>query len=166
MPLSGKLFVVDRASGKSSEIKSEHERLSDRSDASRPTPHCSPACAMANSTSPIWHRASSESSPAAPTDTISNGTAEFVAQEEMDRHHGYWWSPDNKLIAYQQTDTAGLETFHIADPANPDKQAQRLALSAPGQEKRRRQARHRPRRGRRNRLGRTGTAKSIRTWPP
>ncbi|RMF69887.1 MAG: S9 family peptidase, partial [Alphaproteobacteria bacterium] len=31
---------------------------------------------------------------------IMNGMAEFVADEEMDRHTGYWWSPDSRRIAY------------------------------------------------------------------
>ena len=39
----------------------------------------------------------------------SYGTAEFVAQEEMSRHVGYWWSPDSKAIAYQSTDVSKLE---------------------------------------------------------
>ncbi len=38
--------------------------------------------------------------------TISWGTAEFVAQEEMDRLTGYWWSPDDAYIAVQRTDEA------------------------------------------------------------
>ncbi len=37
---------------------------------------------------------------------IKNGMAEFVAQEEMDRDTGYWWSPDEKYIAYLQVDEA------------------------------------------------------------
>ena len=37
-------------------------------------------------------------------DTIKNGMAEFVAQEEMDRDTGYWWSPDESHIAYIQVD--------------------------------------------------------------
>ncbi|WP_395373467.1 DPP IV N-terminal domain-containing protein [Marinicella sp. W31] len=37
-------------------------------------------------------------------DLIKNGMAEFVAQEEMDRDTGYWWSPDEKHIAYLQVD--------------------------------------------------------------
>lgn len=53
--------------------------------------------------------------------TITNGEAEFVAQEEMSRFHGYWWSPDSGAILYQQTDTASMETFHIADAFNPGK---------------------------------------------
>ncbi|MFO7339376.1 MAG: DPP IV N-terminal domain-containing protein, partial [Lysobacteraceae bacterium] len=28
------------------------------------------------------------------SDTIGNGVAEFVADEEMERHTGYWWAPD------------------------------------------------------------------------
>lgn len=32
------------------------------------------------------------------------GEAEFVAQEEMDRSEGYWWSPDDKLIAVERFD--------------------------------------------------------------
>jgi len=35
---------------------------------------------------------------------VQNGAAEFVAQEEMDRHTGFWWSPDGKHIAYTQID--------------------------------------------------------------
>jgi dipeptidyl-peptidase-4 len=29
------------------------------------------------------------------SDTIGNGVAEFVADEEMGRHTGYWWAPDD-----------------------------------------------------------------------
>ncbi len=38
------------------------------------------------------------------SDTVSWGTAEFVAQEEMDRRTGYWWSPDDALIAVARVD--------------------------------------------------------------
>ena len=37
-------------------------------------------------------------------DTIRWGEAEFVAQEEMDRIDGYWWSPDGKRLVVQRTD--------------------------------------------------------------
>lgn len=36
--------------------------------------------------------------------TIKNGMAEFVAQEEMGRFTGYWWSPDSSKIAFIQFD--------------------------------------------------------------
>ncbi|UHQ25269.1 S9 family peptidase [Lysobacter sp. 5GHs7-4] len=38
------------------------------------------------------------------SDTIGNGIAEFVADEEMDRHTGYWWAPDDSAIAYARID--------------------------------------------------------------
>ncbi|MDX1292999.1 MAG: DPP IV N-terminal domain-containing protein, partial [Hyphomonas sp.] len=44
-------------------------------------------------------------SPAAdPAKAISYGVAEFVAQEEMSRYTGYWWSPDDKYVAYTRVD--------------------------------------------------------------
>lgn len=39
-------------------------------------------------------------------DTIRWGEAEFVAQEEMGRLTGYWWSKDDRRIAVQRTDEA------------------------------------------------------------
>ena len=38
--------------------------------------------------------------------TIHNGEAEFVAQEEMSRFHGYWWAPDDSALAFEQYDEA------------------------------------------------------------
>ncbi|WP_045770713.1 S9 family peptidase [Xanthomonas albilineans] len=36
--------------------------------------------------------------------TIGNGVAEFVADEEMDRHTGYWWAPDDSAVAFARID--------------------------------------------------------------
>jgi dipeptidyl-peptidase-4 len=36
-------------------------------------------------------------------------TAEFIAQEEMDRDTGYWWSPDERYIALQRTDESTVD---------------------------------------------------------
>lgn len=36
--------------------------------------------------------------------TVSNGIAEFIAQEEMHRYEGYWWSPDSTRIAFVNVD--------------------------------------------------------------
>lgn len=35
---------------------------------------------------------------------IGNGVAEFVADEEMNRHTGYWWAPDDSAIAFTRID--------------------------------------------------------------
>ncbi|MGD9598935.1 MAG: S9 family peptidase [Steroidobacteraceae bacterium] len=47
---------------------------------------------------------------------VSFGVAEFIAQEEMNRHTGYWWSPDEKRIAFTRVDeapVAEIERFEI-----------------------------------------------------
>ncbi|HEX4693486.1 MAG TPA: DPP IV N-terminal domain-containing protein [Sphingomonas sp.] len=36
--------------------------------------------------------------------TVHWGEAEFVAQEEMDRRTGYWWSPNDRLVAVERFD--------------------------------------------------------------
>lgn len=38
------------------------------------------------------------------TQTIRNAVSDFVSQEELDRDTGYWWSPNDDLIAYTQID--------------------------------------------------------------
>ena len=43
--------------------------------------------------------------------TVHFGEAEFVAQEEMGRRTGYWWSPDDRLIAVQKFDEAPVRVF-------------------------------------------------------
>ena len=40
---------------------------------------------------------------------ITWATAEFIAQEEMDRDEGYWWSPDERFIALQRTDESTVD---------------------------------------------------------
>jgi dipeptidyl-peptidase-4 len=50
------------------------------------------------------------------SDVIGNGVAEFVADEEMDRHTGYWWAPDDSKIAYARIDETPVpvrERFEI-----------------------------------------------------
>jgi dipeptidyl-peptidase 4 len=53
-------------------------------------------------------------------DALTHGEAEFVAQEEMDRGDGLWWSPDSKSIAYEEADLSPVEVHYIADPLHPE----------------------------------------------
>ncbi len=43
------------------------------------------------------------------TGAISWGLAEFVAQEEMDRARGHWWSPDDGALAVARVDESKVE---------------------------------------------------------
>lgn len=42
---------------------------------------------------------------------VSYGSAEFVAQEEMDRYTGYWWAPGDKAIAYARVDETPVDVL-------------------------------------------------------
>jgi len=46
---------------------------------------------------------------------ITWATAEFIAQEEMDRDTGYWWSPDERYIALQRTDESTVDIIPRLD---------------------------------------------------
>ena len=53
---------------------------------------------------------------------VSFGMAEFIAQEEMDRDTGYWWSPDERHIALARVDespVAEVERFEIQADGRP-----------------------------------------------
>ncbi|WP_354089840.1 S9 family peptidase [Brevundimonas faecalis] len=48
-------------------------------------------------------------------DLITWATAEFIAQEELDRDTGYWWSPDERYIALQRTDESTVDVIPRLD---------------------------------------------------
>lgn len=41
--------------------------------------------------------------------TLSYGSAEFIAQEEMRRFSGYWWSKDEEYIAFTEVDESNVK---------------------------------------------------------
>ena len=65
-------------------------------------------------------------------DGVTFGLAEFVAAEEMGRARGYWWSPDGGGLLIARVDESPVTRWHIADPANPDKQPAEVAYPAAG----------------------------------
>jgi dipeptidyl-peptidase-4 len=116
--LSGRLFMVDRATAKVREITSVSKQAAIdpqvSKDGSR-LAHC-----RGNDLHVTDLRTGVETVVAkSDSATVTYGQAEFVAQEEMDRDHGTWFSPDASMVALQRTDTAGMEMFHIADPTDP-----------------------------------------------
>ncbi|XP_039143133.1 dipeptidyl aminopeptidase 4 [Dioscorea cayenensis subsp. rotundata] len=56
----------------------------------------------------------------------THGLAEYIAQEEMDRKAGFWWSPDSKYIAFTEVDSSEIPLFRIMhqgkDSVGPDAQ--------------------------------------------
>lgn len=120
VPLSGRLFVVARASGAVTELRSAagappiHPRLSP--DGKRVASVRDGDLYVAEVASATERRLTHR-----PHERVTNGLAEFVAQEEMGRYRGFWWSPDSTRLVYQQTDTSAVERLHILDPARPER---------------------------------------------
>jgi dipeptidyl-peptidase-4 len=44
---------------------------------------------------------------------VSHGVAEFIAQEEMGRSQGYWWSPDSRYLAFTEVDEQHIPIYRI-----------------------------------------------------
>jgi dipeptidyl-peptidase-4 len=47
------------------------------------------------------------------SDTLINGTTDWVYEEELELRDGFRWSPDGKQIAYWQFDSRGVGTFPL-----------------------------------------------------
>jgi dipeptidyl-peptidase-4 len=130
VPLTGRLFVIERGSGAVQELETDAGPAID--------PQLSPdgrqmAC-VRDGDLYVTEIASEDERrlTTRENDDVSNGEAEFVAQEEMGRHHGFWWSPDSRTIAFQRTDVAKVERFHIADPRHPEEPPQSWPYPRPG----------------------------------
>jgi dipeptidyl-peptidase 4 len=63
---------------------------------------------------------------------VSFGAAEFGAAEEMDRHHGYWWSPDGARLLAARVSEHDVASWWLGDPtdaaAEPYRQRYPFAL--------------------------------------
>jgi dipeptidyl-peptidase-4 len=46
-------------------------------------------------------------------DGLTNGLAEYEAQEEIGRQHGFWWSPDGDRLAFARADSRHIPRFPI-----------------------------------------------------
>ncbi len=53
-------------------------------------------------------------------DGVTNGVAEYVAQEEMDRAEGYWWSQDGTHLAFVQADSTAIPLYPIVHQGGDD----------------------------------------------
>jgi len=66
------------------------------------------------------------------SETVTYGLAEFIAAEEMNRMRGHWWSPASDALLVERADEAPVQTWYIADPANPGKPATAQRYPAAG----------------------------------
>jgi dipeptidyl-peptidase-4 len=47
----------------------------------------------------------------------THGLAEYIAQEEMDRHHGFWWNHAGDALAYEEVDETEIPIWRITHEA-------------------------------------------------
>ena len=66
------------------------------------------------------------------TDTVSWGSAEFVAAEEMGRIRGHWWSPDGEQVLATRVDVGGVEEWWISSPVEPGSTPRSVRYPAAG----------------------------------
>ncbi|MEO1055622.1 MAG: prolyl oligopeptidase family serine peptidase [Actinomycetota bacterium] len=64
--------------------------------------------------------------------TVTWGSADFIAAEEMHRFRGYWWSPDGSQLLAARVDDAAVDRWTIADPAHPERETTTVAYPAAG----------------------------------
>ena len=66
------------------------------------------------------------------TALVTHAQAEFVAQEELRRYTGWWWSGDSRWLVYEEADSTGVEKLWIGDPAHPEKPIDPTPYPRPG----------------------------------
>ena len=120
VPYSGRLFLLERPSWKVREIGARG--LPAAADARLSPDGRMVALVRSNEMRVIDIANNAERVIARPeSSSVMYGLPEFVAQEEMGRFEGYWWSPDSRSVLVQRTDHAGMEALQIVDPSNPTK---------------------------------------------
>jgi dipeptidyl-peptidase 4 len=63
---------------------------------------------------------------------VTFGLPEFIAAEEMERQRGYWWAPDGSALLVARVDETPVTRWHIAHPAQPEREATVVAYPAAG----------------------------------
>ena len=112
--LSGRLFVCDVAAGATREIPVTGACVD---------PQLSPdGTAVAYLAGPALRVTRLDGRPvldlADEDPEVSFGAAELGAAEEMDRHHGYWWSPDGTTLLAARVSEHDVASWWLGDPAD------------------------------------------------
>ncbi len=106
-PFSGDLYVARLSDGKTPTVT----RLTNDDEVPEQNPVCSPAgdkVAFVKAGNVVVLDVAKKAAPITLTrgsgDTRTFGLAEFIAEEELSRHQGMWWSPDGKSMLVFEVD--------------------------------------------------------------
>jgi dipeptidyl-peptidase-4 len=128
-PLSGRLFIAELRAGTTRELPVPGPVVDPR-----PSPDGQLIAYVARGALRVVHadgtgdRALAE--PADPKHTW--GLAEFIAAEEMNRHRGFWWSPEGDRLLAAHVDDSPVHRWWIADPAHPSNPPAEVGYPAAG----------------------------------
>ncbi len=113
VPLDGDLYVVNAADGQARQLTETDAFETD----ARVSPQGNYVSFIRDNTLYAIAQDSGEERALTPSGegAISYGVAEFVAQEEMGRYSGYWWSDDEQFVAYTKVDESGVNIFNRVD---------------------------------------------------
>ncbi|MGE5136191.1 MAG: prolyl oligopeptidase family serine peptidase [Gemmatimonadota bacterium] len=63
---------------------------------------------------------------------VTFGTAPHTDETSPDRPCGYWWAPDGSQLLAARSDSAGVELWHLPDPAEPGRPPPTVRYAAAG----------------------------------
>ncbi|MCD0447940.1 alpha/beta fold hydrolase [Actinocorallia sp. API 0066] len=127
--LGGQLFVADLATGAVRQLPAETPVFGPRLD-----PKGARVAYVSGRSLHVIDVASGADTVVARSESeqVSYGLAEFIAAEEMGRMRGFWWSPRGDALLVARVDETPVLRWHIADPAHPERPAQKVAYPAAG----------------------------------
>lgn len=119
--LAGRLYVVDTASGQTTELTTPGNAFDPQFDATGNNVAYVSGATLRMSGPDGDRLVMSEdgSDMPDPESLVSWGSAEFVAAEEMGRGRGYWWCSDGERLLVERVDASPINEWHIAAPVDP-----------------------------------------------
>ena len=115
VPLGGKLFLIDRASGQRRVIDPGGPMFDPRL-----SPDGQQVAFVRDGA--LWLvQGGQPRALTTPPAGHEDGVADFAAQEELARTRGFWWAPDSRALVFQRTDNRQIDTLYVSDARHPEK---------------------------------------------
>jgi dipeptidyl-peptidase-4 len=119
--LSGRVFVIDVASGSATEVPVTGPAVDARlsPDGTWVAYHCDGGLHVA----PTSGEKPGHALVVDEDDAITWGLSDFAHAEELNRLRSFWWAPDSRSLLVARVDETAVTPVTIADPAHPQRPA-------------------------------------------